>query len=36
VTISPERLERKQGAALQVKALYDCIANPDRGKSPRV
>jgi hypothetical protein len=30
------QLARKQGAAMQVKALYDCIVNPDRNKTPRV
>jgi flagellar biosynthesis regulator FlaF len=36
VTIDAAQLARKQGAAMQVKALYDCIVNPARGKSPRV
>ena len=36
VTIEPEKLERKQGAAMQVRALYDCIVNPERNKTARV
>ncbi len=36
VSIEPEKLERKQGAAMQVRALYDCIVNPDRNKTARV
>jgi hypothetical protein len=36
VSISHDKLERKQGAAMQIKALYDCIADPDRSKTPRV
>jgi hypothetical protein len=36
VTIDAAQLARKQGAAMQVKALYDCIVHPDRGKTPRV
>jgi hypothetical protein len=36
ITIDPAKLERKQGAAQQVKAIRDCIVSPDRNSSPRI